>query len=147
VADHGWSGVCGWLFGRQYRPQISPARPTTQNKIGWLGAVAVSGWSGSPAAFATIGAKSGRAGTETTSLQMPLAFATLSVMIVQYERQRILNLVRLVMDQLQKVLWAGLLEPFCGARLFARHGRAEIAPPCESACNNDPLTEEIGVQN
>ncbi len=42
-----WTWIVGWvgsitvLLGGLYRPQTSPARPTNQNKSGWLGAVSL----------------------------------------------------------------------------------------------------------
>lgn len=58
---YGWSGPFTGFLGGLYRPQPRPARPTTQNKIGWLGAVSVSGLNGSPGASATVGAEGGGA--------------------------------------------------------------------------------------
>ncbi len=43
VIEHRRVGFYYRLFGQLYRPQTYPARPTTQNKSGWLGAVTVSG--------------------------------------------------------------------------------------------------------
>jgi len=121
--EYGWSGPFTGFLGGLYRPQPRPARPTTQNKIGWLGAVAVSGLNGSPGASATVGAEGGGAGVINHFPANALTFAHSGCITVQYVNpvprpgRALINSPRCM---------GRAIGAFCDARLDAYHRRRKL---------------------